>query len=166
MDYDSCTSLPAMFFTNTADIGDRPFLWAKRQGTWAAITGAQARAGVPKSAPGKGGRLSAGVFGAGAQRAGAPGKRPATAQPARAALAGGLLQPLAVPVRPRGVSAHGSRGDLVIEGTGAVGKDDSGLSAELMRILEERSLKPQAMILITLRLRALCTPLVVVVRNR
>ena len=44
MDYDSCTSLPAMFFTNTADIGDRPFLWAKRQGTWAAITGAQARA--------------------------------------------------------------------------------------------------------------------------
>ena len=102
-----------------------------------------ARAGVPKSAPGKGGRLSAGVFGAGAQRAGAPGKRPATAQPARAALAGGLLQPLAVPVRPRGASAHGSRGDLVIEGTGAVGKDDSGLSAELMRILEERSLKPQ-----------------------
>mgnify|MGYP001299161215 FL=1 len=44
MDYDSCTSLPAMFFTNTADIGDRPFLWAKRQGTWAATTGAQARA--------------------------------------------------------------------------------------------------------------------------
>ena len=43
-----------------------------------------ARAGVPKSAPGKGGKLSAGVFGAGAQRAGAPGKRPATAQPARA----------------------------------------------------------------------------------
>ena len=102
-----------------------------------------ARAGVPKSAPGKGGKLSAGVFGAGAQRAGAPGKRPATAQPARAALAGGLLQPLAVPVRPRGASAHGARGDLVIEGTGAVGKDDSGLSAELMRILEERSLKPQ-----------------------
>ena len=29
MDYDNLTSLPAMFFANTSEIGDRPFLWAK-----------------------------------------------------------------------------------------------------------------------------------------
>jgi len=43
MDYDSLTSLPAMFFANTAEIGDRPFLWAKRDGDWRPTTGSNAR---------------------------------------------------------------------------------------------------------------------------
>jgi long-chain acyl-CoA synthetase len=41
MDYDSCRSLPAMFFAEAERRGDRPFLWAKRDGgyrptSWAA----------------------------------------------------------------------------------------------------------------------------------
>jgi long-chain acyl-CoA synthetase len=43
MDYDSLTSLPAMFFANTAEIGDRPFLWAKSDGDWRPTTGSNAR---------------------------------------------------------------------------------------------------------------------------
>lgn len=43
MDYDSCTSLPAMFFDNTAEIGDRPFLWRKTGGEWRSTTGNAAR---------------------------------------------------------------------------------------------------------------------------
>ena len=43
MDYDSLTSLPAMFFANTAEIGDEPFLWAKRDGDWQPTTGTDAR---------------------------------------------------------------------------------------------------------------------------
>ena len=44
MDYDVCTSLPAMFFANTAEIGDRGFLWERRNGTWEPLTGADAQA--------------------------------------------------------------------------------------------------------------------------
>ena len=43
MDYDVCTSLPAMFFANTAEIGDRGFLWERRDGTWQAVSGDRAR---------------------------------------------------------------------------------------------------------------------------
>lgn len=43
MDYDSCISLPAMFFDNTAEIGDRPFLWRKTGGEWRSTTGNAAR---------------------------------------------------------------------------------------------------------------------------
>lgn len=43
MDYDSCTNLPAMFFDNTAEIGDRPFLWRKTGGEWRSTTGSAAR---------------------------------------------------------------------------------------------------------------------------
>lgn len=42
MDYDACTSLPAMFFANTAEIGDRPFLWRKTEGAWQPTSGTQA----------------------------------------------------------------------------------------------------------------------------
>lgn len=43
MDYDVCTSLPAMFFDNTAEMGDRNFLWERRDGTWHPVSGAEAR---------------------------------------------------------------------------------------------------------------------------
>lgn len=43
MDYDVCTSLPAMFFANTAEIGDRGFLWERCDGAWNPVSGAQAR---------------------------------------------------------------------------------------------------------------------------
>lgn len=43
MDYDVCTSLPAMFFANTAEIGDRSFLWERCDGAWKPVSGAQAR---------------------------------------------------------------------------------------------------------------------------
>ena len=43
MDYDSCISLPAMFFDNTAEIGDRPFLWRKTGEEWRSTTGNAAR---------------------------------------------------------------------------------------------------------------------------
>lgn len=43
IDYDSCTNLPAMFFDNTAEIGDRPFLWRKTGGEWHSTTGNAAR---------------------------------------------------------------------------------------------------------------------------
>lgn len=43
MDYDVCTSLPAMFFDNTAEIGDRAFLWARNDGAWRPITGSETR---------------------------------------------------------------------------------------------------------------------------
>ena len=42
MDYDNLTSLPAMFFANTSEIGDRPFLWAKCGGDWRPTTGSDA----------------------------------------------------------------------------------------------------------------------------
>ncbi len=43
MDYDTCSSLPAMFFENTAEIGAQPFLWERRENSWEATTGAEAR---------------------------------------------------------------------------------------------------------------------------
>ena len=43
MDYDSLTSLPAMYFANTEEIGARPFLWAKRDGEWQPKSGTEAR---------------------------------------------------------------------------------------------------------------------------
>ena len=43
MDYDTCPSLAAMFFANTAEIGDRPFLWKKGPDAWEATTGTEAR---------------------------------------------------------------------------------------------------------------------------
>ena len=43
MDYDVCTSLPAMFFANTAEIGDRGFLWERCDGAWKPVSGAKAR---------------------------------------------------------------------------------------------------------------------------
>ena len=42
MDYDVCTSLPAMFFDNTAEMGDRSFLWERRDGTWHPVSGSEA----------------------------------------------------------------------------------------------------------------------------
>lgn len=42
MDYDKLSSLPAMFFANTKDIGNRPFLWAKHDGEWQPTSGAEA----------------------------------------------------------------------------------------------------------------------------
>ena len=38
MDYDSCRSLPAMFFAQAARLGDKPFLWAKRDGRYRAVS--------------------------------------------------------------------------------------------------------------------------------
>lgn len=43
MDYDTCPSLPAMFFANTAEIGDKPFLWNKDENGWQKTTGNDAR---------------------------------------------------------------------------------------------------------------------------
>ena len=43
MDYDTCTSLAAMFFDNTAEIGNRPFLWSKKKGEWISLSGIEAR---------------------------------------------------------------------------------------------------------------------------
>lgn len=42
MDYDKLISLPAMFFANTKDIGNRPFLWAKHDGEWQPTSGEEA----------------------------------------------------------------------------------------------------------------------------
>src|SRR5215472_11430970 len=52
MDYDSCRSLPAMFFKQAARLADRPFLWAKRAGTYQAITWAAAARDVRRLALG------------------------------------------------------------------------------------------------------------------
>ena len=38
MDYDSCRSLPAMFFEQAGRLGDKPFLWAKHAGHYRAIS--------------------------------------------------------------------------------------------------------------------------------
>ena len=37
MDYDSCRSLPAMFFEQADRLGDKPFLWAKHAGRYQAL---------------------------------------------------------------------------------------------------------------------------------
>jgi len=38
MDYHTCPNLAAMFFDRAAEKGDRPFLWAKRDGPYASIS--------------------------------------------------------------------------------------------------------------------------------
>ena len=38
MDYDSCRSLPAMFFGQVERLGGEPFLWAKRNRTYEALS--------------------------------------------------------------------------------------------------------------------------------
>ena len=43
MDYDTCSSLAAMFFDNTTEIGNRPFLWSKENGEWISVSGIEAR---------------------------------------------------------------------------------------------------------------------------
>ncbi len=42
MDYDSCRSLAAMFFDQAARLGDKPFLWAKRDGRYQSVSWAEA----------------------------------------------------------------------------------------------------------------------------
>ncbi len=49
-DYDACTSLAAMFFENTAAMGDAPFLWSRAGGSWEATTAAKARSEAAKLA--------------------------------------------------------------------------------------------------------------------
>src|SRR5215467_3553888 len=52
MDYDSCRSLPAMFFEQAARLADRPFLWAKGADAYQAITWAAAARDVRRLALG------------------------------------------------------------------------------------------------------------------
>ncbi len=42
MRYDSWPNLPAMFFDVVEQVGDRPLLWAKRDGEWVSVSGAEA----------------------------------------------------------------------------------------------------------------------------
>jgi long-chain acyl-CoA synthetase len=51
-DYRSCHSLPAMFFAQAARLGERPFLWAKRDGAWRATSWGEAAATVTALAGG------------------------------------------------------------------------------------------------------------------
>ena len=52
MDYDSCRSLPAMFFKQAHRLGDKPFLWAKHAGRYQAISWAAAARDVRRLALG------------------------------------------------------------------------------------------------------------------
>ncbi len=52
MDYDSCRSLPAMFFGQAARLGDKPFLWAKRDGRYRSVSWAEAARDVRQLALG------------------------------------------------------------------------------------------------------------------
>src|SRR5262245_30213441 len=54
MDYDSCRSLPAMFFEQAGRLGDKPFLWAKRGGAYQAISWRTAASNVRRLALGLG----------------------------------------------------------------------------------------------------------------
>jgi long-chain acyl-CoA synthetase len=60
MDYDSCRSLPAMFFTQADRLGRKPFLWAKRGGRYQSISWAEAARDV--------GRLAVGLRSLGIER--------------------------------------------------------------------------------------------------
>ncbi len=42
MRYDTWPNLPTMFFETMKDMGDRPLFWAKRDGTWQPVSGAEA----------------------------------------------------------------------------------------------------------------------------
>src|SRR5690349_6953553 len=50
MDYDSCRSLPAMFFDEAGRLGDKPFLWAKRNGRYRPVSWAAAARDVRRLA--------------------------------------------------------------------------------------------------------------------
>ena len=52
MDYKTCPNLVAMFFEEAARLGDKPFLWAKRDGAWLALTWNEAAARVSALARG------------------------------------------------------------------------------------------------------------------
>lgn len=52
MDYDSCRSLPAMFFEQAARLGEKPFLWAKEGRRYHAISWAAAARDVRRLARG------------------------------------------------------------------------------------------------------------------
>jgi long-chain acyl-CoA synthetase len=52
MDYDSCRSLPAMFFEQAGRLGDKPFLWAKQDGRYRPISWAAAAHDVRRLALG------------------------------------------------------------------------------------------------------------------
>src|SRR6516165_5424531 len=52
MDYDSCRSLPAMFFEQAGRLGDKPFLWAKHAGYFQAISWAEVARDVRRFALG------------------------------------------------------------------------------------------------------------------
>jgi long-chain acyl-CoA synthetase len=52
MDYDSCRSLPAMFFDEAGRLGDKPFLWAKRDGRYRPVSWAAAARDVRRLALG------------------------------------------------------------------------------------------------------------------
>jgi len=52
MDYDSCGSLPAMFFEQAERLGDKPFLWAKRDGRYQAVSWAETARDVRRLALG------------------------------------------------------------------------------------------------------------------
>ena len=52
MTHDSCGTLPAMFFDQAARLGEKPFLWAKRQGRYRPMTWAAAARDVRRVALG------------------------------------------------------------------------------------------------------------------
>src|SRR3984957_1219053 len=52
MDYDSCRNLPAMFFAQAERLGDKPFLWAKRDGRFSSLSWAAAAQHVRRLALG------------------------------------------------------------------------------------------------------------------
>ena len=52
MDYESCNSLPAMFFEQANRLGDKPFLWSKRDGQYRPISWAKAASDVRRLARG------------------------------------------------------------------------------------------------------------------
>ena len=69
MDYETCPNLPAMFFDRAARHGDRPFLWAKRDGAYRPLSWREAaragaarwRAACARSASRRGDRVGAGL---------------------------------------------------------------------------------------------------------
>jgi len=52
MHYDSCRSLPAMFFAQAERLGEKPFLWAKRDGRFSSLSWAAAAQHVRRLALG------------------------------------------------------------------------------------------------------------------
>jgi len=50
MDYASCRSLPAMFFGTARQRGDRPFLWAKRDGRYRPLSWGETESAVTRLA--------------------------------------------------------------------------------------------------------------------